>query len=213
MLSKSPSELHESIPAGAGNVSNSQSVQRLRQLMQTVETIKVERDVVEAELSSATVNMKEEFMQALAKDGAINEMALSVSSIGKVLSPLQQQAAESIGKQDQLMKSIQESHAQFTAEKGSGSNSRDTLFSQLATAYDVFEDLLHNLMEGTKFYNDLTQLLIVFQNKISDFCFARKTEKEELMKDLTTESSRQGAVSTPAIPSHHAYNPGNFKWN
>lgn len=202
MLSKSPSELHQAIPAGGGSINKGPAVSALRSLMDTVETIKAERDVIESELKSATVDMKDQFLRALAQDGAIDPN-LAISHVGKSLTPLQKQVVESITRQSTLIQDIQQAHQQFTAECGSGTNQRDQLLSQLASAYDIFTELQHNLKEGTKFYNDLTQLLIVFQNKVSDFCFARKTEKEELMKDLTSESSRQAAGVIPAIPTHH----------
>ncbi|GAB0092426.1 programmed cell death 6-interacting protein [Sergentomyia squamirostris] len=208
ILSKSPEELERSVPSsGSAGVANSPSVQKLRSLMDNVETIKAERDAIEAELKSATVNMKEQFLSALAQDGAINEPALSVAEIGKTLAPLQGQVQESIRRQEGILAEIQAAHSMFTNESGGASNTRDALLIQLAAAYDTFMELQGNLKEGTKFYNELTELLVSFQNKISDFCFARRTEKEELMKDLTQQTSRSTVAPTPQIPSHHATTP------
>ncbi|XP_017494153.1 PREDICTED: programmed cell death 6-interacting protein [Rhagoletis zephyria] len=209
LLSMAPEQIQEAVPAAGGNIDpNCPSVQKLKSLMEAVETIKAERDAIELELKSATFNMKDEFLTALQKDGAIDEPAISLSQIGRVLSPLQSQVKESVERQVTLVSDIQQSHEQFVTETGSCGSSRDKLYQELATAYDSFIELLGNLKEGTKFYNDLTELLVVFQNKISDFCFARKTEKEELLKDLTTESSRPAIGPTPTLPSHYASTSG-----
>lgn len=211
LLSKSQNDLEGVCPtSNGGNISNFSSVQHLRKLMEAVDTIKVEREVIESELKSATIDLKQQFLSALAQDGAINEPAISVGEIGKALAPLREQVNESITRQEVLIADIQKGHQAFVNETGGGSGSRETFLSELASAYDNFTTLQNNLKEGTKFYNDLTQLLVVFQNKISDFCFARKTEKDELMKSLTEESSRMPS-SAPSIPSYGSGSTsGNF---
>lgn len=200
LLSKAQSDLQSACPSGGGgNISGFASVKELRRLMENVETIKAEREVIESELKSATVDLKEQFLNALSQDGAINEPAIAVGAIGKAFAPLRDQSKDSVTRQETLIADIQRAHAAFVSETGGGSGSRDAFLSELASAYDNFTTLQNNLKEGTKFYNDLTQLLVVFQNKISDFCFARKTEKDELMKSLTQEASRIGPA--PAAPT------------
>lgn len=208
LLSASDAELESGIPSGNPTASNSPCVQRLRQLMEEVETIKAEREAIESELKSSTVDMKPKFLAALTDDGSINEQALSVEMLGETLGPLQKQVSESLAKEQQVVQSIQAANAEFCQEKqGRGGNNREAALMELAAAYDMYMELMANLEEGTKFYNDLTQILLAFQNKISDFCFARKTEKEELMKHLQ-QSIVNKPAPTPAPPSHYGGSGG-----
>ena len=64
------------------------------------------------------------------------------------------------------MTDIQKNHEIFVRESGGGSNDRDEMLKQLAAANDAYFELKGNLQEGTKFYNDLTQLLVTFQSKV-----------------------------------------------
>lgn len=203
-LLSNPAELESSLPSGnGGNIQNSSAVATLKSLMEEVDTIKAEREAIESELKSATTDMKDKFLLALAKDGEINEPALSYNTLGQTYGSLQKQVAESLEKQKTLVQRIRAAHQEFSSERGSTTGGREAMMCQLASAHDVFRDLQNNLKEGSKFYNDLTQLLVTFQNKVSDFCFARKTEKEELLKDLTQESSRSTPAAPPATPSYH----------
>ena len=64
------------------------------------------------------------------------------------------------------MTEVQKNHDIFVKESGGGSTARDEMLKQLAAAHDAYFELKGNLQEGTKFYNDLTQLLVTFQNKV-----------------------------------------------
>ena len=54
-----------------------------------METITAERDAIKSELTSATVDMKSEFLNALSQYGAISEHLVSVECLRMVYGPLQ----------------------------------------------------------------------------------------------------------------------------
>ncbi|XP_072929471.1 programmed cell death 6-interacting protein [Epargyreus clarus] len=198
LLSRSDGEINAGVPdAPAGAGADRDAAATLRALMEEVETLKAERDAIEAELKDTTVDLREQFLAALAADGALDEPALSAGALGAALAPLQRRAAATLRAQDALAERLRAAHAQHAAARG-GAGARDEALGRLCAAHDAYQDLTGNLREGVKFYNDLTQLLVAFQNKVSDFCFARKTEKDELLKDLTQEASRSAPAAAPA---------------
>jgi len=189
------------LPQGAAGQGGSAALQ-LKELMEQVETLKAERAVVDTEIRNTNVDMKTTFISAAA-GGNLNEPVLSVQQLDKTYSGLQAQVAESITRQEGIIAQIQELYHAFIAERGGQGGDRETALKSLAQAYDAYMELKSNLEEGTKFYNDLTQLLLTFQNKVSDFTFARRTEKEELLKDMTASMANLQMSAPPQAPSHH----------
>ncbi|ODN01568.1 Programmed cell death 6-interacting protein [Orchesella cincta] len=200
-LSGGEAGVSDFLPRDTSNkVQGSESAkENLRQLMRQVEHLKSDRESLEESIKNMTFDLRTPFLSALAHDGAINEPAISVELIGKAFSPLEHQVKESLEKQESLVAAIQQNSDEYFGRKPGGDtlSRRDQAMRQLAEGYDAFMDLQNNLKEGTKFYNDLTQLLLAFQNKIGDFCFARKTEKEELLKDVTREASTATSQQAP----------------
>lgn len=62
---------------------------------------------------------------------------------------------------------LQTAHKQFVQQSRSHQPSgRDALLKEMASAYDAFMELKNHLKEGSKFYNDLTQVGISFKGKV-----------------------------------------------
>ncbi|XP_019630118.1 PREDICTED: programmed cell death 6-interacting protein-like isoform X3 [Branchiostoma belcheri] len=207
-----PEELPGKIPSSspAAALQGSKCVTDLRQLMEEVETIKAERDVIESEIKEAKSDISSKFLTALAQDGVVNEESLSVGELDRMFGPLQQQVTESVGRQESLMGKIQTANTEFCQQKqASGSvNQREEKLKDLAAAHDAFMELISNLEEGTKFYNELLLLLVKFQTKCNDIVFARKTEKDEHLKDLQQNIAKQPSQSAPTPPAYQASGPG-----
>jgi len=88
---------------------------------------------------------------------------------------------------------LQVLHDEMKPEKsGDGRSTREVLFQELNTAYDVALEVTHELREEHKFYNELILLLLDFQLDILEFCITREGERE---------SKLQKFLPVPTIPS------------
>ncbi|XP_008068361.1 programmed cell death 6-interacting protein isoform X4 [Carlito syrichta] len=203
LLCKPEPELNAAIPSAnpAKTMQGSEVVNVLKSLLTNLDEVKKERESLENDLKSVNFDMTSKFLTALAQDGVINEEALSVTELDRIYGGLTTKVQESLKKQEGLLKNIQVSHQEFSKMKQSNNeaNLREEVLKNLATAYDNFVELVANLKEGTKFYNELTEILVRFQNKCSDIVFARKTERDELLKDLQQSIARE--PSAPSIPT------------
>lgn len=207
LLSKTEPELKAAIPGlSASNVGqNTASVGKLKELMTRVQEITAKRQTLEKDLKDVSFDMSSTFLRALGDSGALNEEQISTEKLNEIYGPLREQVSASIKEQENVMAQVQQANQQFCAEKSGNTTGaeRETMLKMLAGAHDIFVELRANLQEGTKFYNDLTPLLVRLQQKVSDFVFARKTEKEDLMKDMQQTIVSQPTQSAPANPAYH----------
>ncbi|XP_065609335.1 programmed cell death 6-interacting protein isoform X1 [Cyrtonyx montezumae] len=215
LLCKPEAELNAAIPSAnpAKTLQGSEVVNVLKTLLASLDEVKKEREQLENDLKSVNFDMTNKFLTALAQDGAINEEAISVTELDRIYGSYTQKVQESLKKQEELLKNIQNAHQDFSKMKQSNneSNLREEVLKNLAVANDNFVELLANLKEGTKFYNELTEILLKFQNKCSDIVFARKTERDELLKDLQQSIAREPSAPSIPLPTYQTTPAGGSK--
>lgn len=121
--------------------------------------MKAERDALETELKAATLDMRSQFLEALSRDGAVDEATLSTAALGRALRPLSERGERSRQRQEELVRRVREVYAVWRGEDATATGGRRTeALAALCSAHDAFHELRNNLSEGVKFYNDLTQV-------------------------------------------------------
>ncbi|VDM96515.1 unnamed protein product [Thelazia callipaeda] len=192
--------------ASSGANKNSEAVVKLRNLMDIVQEIKLERQQLEKEFTSVHCDMSSIFLKALSDNQIINEEEISATKIAEIYGPLKTKVNETIKKQEDCLAQVELWNKKFCSEKAGSQNAveRERMLKILATSYDKFLEIKSNLDEGIKFYSDLTPLLLRLQQKVSDFCFARQTEKEDLMTQLqhniVSGNSNHSSIAPPRPP-------------
>ncbi|XP_055343943.1 programmed cell death 6-interacting protein-like [Paramacrobiotus metropolitanus] len=216
LLSCSDQELVQNVPSAnpVKGLLSSPVVSKLRLLLDTVDAIKLTRENAENDLKAAVVEIKPRLLQepSMPADAVY---ALSVEELNRVLGPIQKSIHETFTLQQTIMPEIQQLNAEFCQQKSANKSAeqRETVLKDLAAAYDAFMELKANLNEGAKFYGDLTELLLKFQSKIGDFCFARNAEKEELLRAVQANIINKPTSDSgvPKAPSFHEGDGGQPK--
>ncbi|KAM8884786.1 programmed cell death 6-interacting protein isoform 1-T1 [Synchiropus picturatus] len=208
LLCKPENELNAAIPSAnpTRSLQGSEIVNVLRAQLSQLDEVKKEREKLEGEVKSATFDMSTTFLTALAQDGAINEEQLSLTQLDQMYGSHNQRVTASLSRQEELLAQVQTSHQEFSRLKQSNSeaNQREEVLKKLASAHDSYIEISSNLREGTKFYNDLTEILLKFQNKCSDIVFARKTERDELLKELQQSIAREPSAPSFNVPAYQS---------
>nr|XP_020462567.1 programmed cell death 6-interacting protein isoform X1 [Monopterus albus] len=208
LLCKPENELSAAIPSAnpTKTLQGSEIVNVLRSQLAKLDTMKKERETMEGEIKAVTFDMSTTFLTALAQAGAINEEQLSLSQLDQLYGAYNQRVQASLRTQEELLGQVQTSHQEFSSLKQSNAeaNQREEVLKKLASAHDSYVEISNNLREGTKFYNDLTEILLKFQNKCSDIVFARKTERDELLKDLQQSIAREPSAPAFSVPAYQS---------
>ncbi|XP_051926878.1 programmed cell death 6-interacting protein isoform X2 [Hippocampus zosterae] len=211
LLCKSESELNAALPSAnpTKTLQGSEVVGVLRSQLARLDEVKREREALESDIKGVTFDMSATFLTALAKDGAINEEQLSVAQLDQLYSQHNQRVMANLRQQEELLGQIQTSHQEFSNLKQSNTeaNQREEVLKKLASAHDSYMQISNNLSEGTKFYNDLTEILLKFQNKCCDIVFARKTERDELLKELQQSIAREPSAPNFNVPAYQSQPP------
>uniref|UniRef100_UPI003AAF92A1 programmed cell death 6-interacting protein isoform X9 n=1 Tax=Centroberyx gerrardi TaxID=166262 RepID=UPI003AAF92A1 len=208
LLCKPENDLIAAIPSAnpAKTLQGSEVVNVLRSQLTQLDEVKKEREGLEVEIKSVAFDMTTSFLTALAQDGAINEEQLSLGQLDQSYGAYNQSVQASLRRQEELLGQVQTSHQEFSSLKQSNSeaNDREEVLKKLASAHDSYVEISNNLREGTKFYNDLTEILLKFQNKCSDIVFARKTERDELLKELQQSIAREPSAPSFSVPAYQS---------
>lgn len=203
LLSKSANEISTSLPASSpvAALQNHIVVKDLRRLLQEVDGLKAVREVLESEMKNIDATsdaVTARLVSALQSSQGLGEHTIIQEELDNLINPIRKQVKENIQEQEKQLGYIEKAVSEFNKERGTHNESsriRDEMLKNLSSASDSFNELYNHLEEGNKFYNDLTPILLKFQSKVNDFVFARKTEKEDLMKEIQTNLTRPSSAA------------------
>ena len=188
MLIKGPNHLKSMAPGTKDEKQLSQQpvITNLQEQMKEMEIIKAKRIVLQSKINSINPDLNTIFSKIYHESGSINEDAVSKETLEKEFGSIKKRIEINLNEQSDLISKVKENHAELCKVNVFGNSAREEMFKQLAAAYDAYYEVKGNLEEGTVFYNELIESVVIFQNTLDDFFLALDIEKEEMIIDLVS---------------------------
>ena len=94
-------------------------------------------------------------------------------------------------KENTYLQSIQEANRTFEQHKSQNSiqSQREQILQFIYNAINKYNEISANLQEGINFYTTMQEITKKLANRIDDFVFARRTEKQDIMVNIQQQIS------------------------
>jgi len=203
VLGQSPAQLSQSLPTAvqSGSVDTA-AVATLKTCLSSLDRLRLTREAIEREL--LTFLETDDVTPVLMADdaaGAVEDGVFQAQLQARYGGMMERCHAATHETGDVLART-REANSQFTVGRGSASSERERMVSDLQQKFEDWKELKSNLLEGEKFYGGLTTVVLKYHNKCKDFVGARRTEKTELMSDITK------AVAATVPEQYNAHSTG-----
>ncbi|RDX57268.1 pH-response regulator [Lentinus brumalis] len=109
------------------------------------------------------------------------------------------QLEEDARKQEDILKAVQERHSAFVQSRQEDAvvKARERALQSLDLAYHKYKEVVRNLEEGLKFYNDFAVILSQFRDACKEWVNQRRNEISTLTRAMEELTISQPASATP----------------
>ncbi|KAL3313003.1 Rhophilin, Rho GTPase binding protein [Cichlidogyrus casuarinus] len=210
-LSLSPGELTELVSNTSVGSSSpmpkapSQLVDSIKSIISKLDSIKSDRNdlIVQMQAIQLPDSLRQTYLEKFKQMGPVMDADDTArEAINPCLEGPRGCVRESLDSQKELLDQLQQASTAYFGKSGAISDARSTLLTNLVLAAEEYPQLMKDFTEGLKFYADVTNVLLKIQQKVDDFVFARKTEKDELMNDISTNLSKAVTETAPEPPAN-----------
>ncbi|CAD5220413.1 unnamed protein product [Bursaphelenchus xylophilus] len=177
----------------------SQAVEKLKELWGVMEKEINMVQRLEERLNEVKFDPTAHFVKILKQEGQLEDSEINSftdEKLKELFDRLTVECNQNIELRNAILEEMKVWHQKFT-HGGNEDDERSKALKQLTAAYDVFLECEGNLQEGAKFYTDLQALLTRLNQQIDDFCFARQTEREDMVQQM--EAGKRPAEVIPSV--------------